>query len=73
MKDNKLLKTVADIAYYAGNKNYYSGDSRMDVTDFIHLAKQFEGRHKKTDWSENNYMLELENFLEGELSKKEMS
>jgi hypothetical protein len=44
MKDQpqRLLETVADIAYLAGAKRFHSGDSREDVTYFISLAEQFE-------------------------------
>ena len=47
--NRKLLETVADIAYSAGEAGYFSGDSRADVNEFIHWAKIFEKEHKRTD------------------------
>jgi len=62
--NNKLLETIADIAYLAGTKGYYSGDSRADINDFIWWAKEFEKLHRHTDWNEKNYMLEIEAYVE---------
>lgn len=45
-----LLEAVADIAYFAGYKKYYSGDSRADMSYFIHLAKEFEAKHEGIEW-----------------------
>ena len=40
--DGKLLETVSDISYYAGQKRYYSGNSREGIANFIWWAKEFE-------------------------------
>lgn len=62
MKNEKLLETVADIAYQAGQLKYFSGDSRADVSEFIQWASQFEKENQKTDWGKNDYLLAIENF-----------
>lgn len=68
MENNKLLEAVVDIAYYAGDKGYYSGDSRADVIDFIWWAKDFENFHKNTDWGKLDYMLTIESCVETRLT-----
>lgn len=60
---DKLLETLADIAYQAGQQGYYTGDSRADVNSFIHWAREFEERHVTTDWDITNYMLEIEQYV----------
>ena len=42
MNNLKLLETVADISYIAGCKKYYSGNSRVDISEYIIWAKEFE-------------------------------
>lgn len=66
----KLLETVADIAYYAGQKSYYSGNSRQDMMDFIWWAKEFEEFHENTDWDTIDYMLTIEEYTEKKLYLK---
>lgn len=66
--NDKLLETVADIAYIAGQKGHYSGDSRADIVIFIWWAEQFERIHEHTNWDEENYMLAIEAFAEGKLA-----
>jgi len=68
MSDNKLLETLADIAYIAGYHQYYSGDSRMDISEMITWAKEFEAKHQDTDWDDENYMLAVEAFAEEKLT-----
>lgn len=65
---NRLLETVADIAYLAGHKGFYSGDSRADMLDFIIWAKDFEDIHKNTIWDDQNYMLAIEAFANEKLT-----
>lgn len=62
MKNRKLLESIADIAYITGNKGYFTGDSRADISTIIYLAKQFEKINKVTDWNRNDYFLEIETF-----------
>ena len=62
MNNQKLLEAVADIAYQAGQQKFYSGDSRSDVSEFIHWACQFEKENSKTDWSNTDYILSIEDF-----------
>jgi hypothetical protein len=63
----KLLETVADISYLAGVRNYYSGDSRFDISLFLSWAREFEELHKHTDWDNENYMLAIDSFTEEKL------
>jgi len=63
MNSNKILETVADIAYFAGVNKYYTGDLRADVSSFIFLAKRFEAINENTDWENNDYMLAIEYFV----------
>lgn len=70
MKNLKLLETLADIAYIAGYHQYYSGDSRMDMSGIIAWAHEFEAIHQNTDWDEENYMLTVEAFTKGKLKKE---
>jgi hypothetical protein len=69
MKTSLLLETVADIAYLAGTEKYYSGDSRGDMSDFISWAKEFEKLHKNTNWEENDYIIEVEEFTKEKLKE----
>lgn len=63
----KLHETIADLAYLAGVKQFYSGDSRADISMFISWAKEFEVNNKHTDWKVVDYMLEIESFAESKL------
>ncbi len=60
--NGKLLEAIADIAYFAGAAKYTSGDSRIDVSEFIFWAKQFEDINKEVDWDQRDYILEIEDF-----------
>ena len=62
MNNQKLLETVADIAYQAGQQKYYSGNSRADISEFVRWASQFEKENFKTDWNETDYILAVEEF-----------
>jgi hypothetical protein len=48
-----LCEAVADIAYIAGTKKHYSGDSRKDISDFIKWATEFEEINKGVRWGED--------------------
>jgi len=61
--NNKLLETLADIAYHAGQQGYYTGDSRADINTFIYWAHEFEKQHASTDWGDTDYMLEIERYV----------
>lgn len=52
--DDKILETIADIAYIFGSQGYFSGDSRADIQEIIHLAKKFE--KQKHDWDKEDYI-----------------
>lgn len=62
--NNKLLETIADISYYAGVKGYYSGNSRVDVMNFIFWAQEFENMHRHTDWDNDDYILAISAYTE---------
>ncbi|MGC3979026.1 MAG: hypothetical protein QM751_12870 [Paludibacteraceae bacterium] len=62
MKNCKIFETIADISYIAGYMNYYSGNSRFDIREFLSWAKEFEKIHAKTNWDEQDYMLVVERF-----------
>ncbi|MEQ8417552.1 MAG: hypothetical protein RIB71_23920 [Imperialibacter sp.] len=67
MVNTKLLEAVADIAYYAGAVKYTSGDSRLDASEFIYWAKEFENLNKKADWDQRYYILEIEEFAKAKI------
>ena len=62
MKNNKLLETIADISYLAGECKFHSGDSRADVSEFVRWAIEFEKENTKTNWDEKDYILSVESF-----------
>lgn len=62
MISQKLLETVADFSYLLGRSGYFSGDSRADIQEVIYWAEDFEKRNKNTDWSEVDYITEIERF-----------
>ena len=78
-KKELMYETLADIAYFAGQFGYYSGNSRDDMQHFIFLAKKFEEAYKNTDWEdlkpeELDYMEAIEKFAMTELKlKKKLS
>lgn len=55
-------QTIADIAYIAGYRRYYSGDSRLDMSEFVYWAKEFEEKDQDADWCERDYMIEIEKY-----------
>ena len=67
MNDKKLLETVADISYIAGQKQHYSGNSRYDIAEFISWAKEFEKMHNGTDWDNEDYMLTIELYANNKI------
>jgi transcriptional regulator with XRE-family HTH domain len=69
MESNKLHEAIADISYIAGYRRYYSGDSRIDITDFINWANEFEDINKFEDWSNRDYMLEIELFADQKINE----
>ena len=71
--DNKLLETVADISYLAGQKRYYSGNSREDIATFIWWAKEFETFHRDTNWDKTDYMLTIQAYTDDKISAVEFA
>lgn len=64
-----LLETLSDIAYIAGSRNYFSGDSRLDISEFISWAKEFENINTHTDWDKEDYILAVTAFAENKLNE----
>lgn len=61
-RNNKLLETLADIAFQAGEMHFFTGDSRADVSEFIRWAEEFERANKGMDWNSTDYIAEIEKF-----------
>lgn len=70
--DNKLLETIADIAYCAGQKGYFSGNSREDILNFIWWAKEFEKSYKDADWDKIDYILSVEAYANNKMTAAEL-
>ena len=64
---NKLFEAIADIAFLAGQKGFFSGDSRQDIAEFIRWAQEFETIHEDTNWDEVDYITAMEAFTENKL------
>lgn len=62
MENQKLYEAIADIAFIAGYRRYNSGDSRLDMSNFIFWATEFEQMNEVTEWGERDYMIEIEEF-----------
>lgn len=61
----KLCEAVADIAYLAGERGCYSGDSRADMRAFIDWAREFEALNSTRDFDKDgDYISEIEQFAE---------
>lgn len=58
----ELCEAVADVAYHAGLCNYYGGDSREDIADYISVAKMFLALHKGNDWRMGDYIELIADF-----------
>ena len=62
MNNQKLLETVADISFIAGENKFFTGNSREDVSAFIHWASEFQKENSITNWNEVDYILSIEDF-----------
>jgi len=69
MENREMHETIADISYIAGHRRYYSGDSRMDMSNFIFWAKEFEKMNQNEVWEERDYMLEIEAFANKKINE----
>lgn len=67
IEDNKLFEAIADIAFLAGQKGFFSGDSRCDVGEFIKWAHEFEATHEDTNWDEIDYCDAIEAFTNAKM------
>jgi len=67
MMDEKLIETVADIAYIFGSQGYFSGDSRADIQEVIYLAKEFEKQNN--DWEKVDYLNLIHDFSYSKLQE----
>lgn len=69
-KQYSLCEAVADIAYITGTKDYYGGDSREDIANFIAWAKEFEHIHRGVVWGEDlDYFDEIDKFISKKIKK----
>lgn len=73
MKNNKLHEAIADISYIAGNRRYYSGNSRIDMLEFTNWAKEFEEINKNEVWEDRDYMLEIESFANKKINEAKLN
>lgn len=67
VEDFKLFEAIADIAFIAGQKGFFSGDSRTDIAEFIKWAKEFEAIHEETNWDEIDYVDAVEAFTNAKM------
>lgn len=63
----QLCEAVADIAFIAGTRNYYGGNSREDIADFLQWAEEFESKWKGKEWgaddTDDDYIDEITKFV----------
>lgn len=69
MENQKILESVADISYLAGEQKFFSGNSRSDVSEFILWARIFHEIHKETDWNQIDYIETIQDFANVNLSR----
>jgi hypothetical protein len=62
IEEVKLFEAIADISFLAGQKGFFSGDSRTDIAEFITWAKEFEALNEETNWDEEDYCDAIERF-----------
>jgi hypothetical protein len=67
MMDEKLIETVADIAYIFGSQGYFSGDSRADIQEVIFFAKEFEKQNN--DWEKEDYLRLITEYSNSKLQE----
>ena len=72
ISDPMLLKeAIADVAFFAGQKGYYTGDSRADISYYIYLAEEFEKRYSDIEWGlDLDYIETMEDFCEEMFDKE---
>lgn len=57
-----MLETLMVISFNMGSLAYYTGDSMADIQTAIQLAKEFEKEHRDTDWTEEDWLLAIDNY-----------
>ena len=57
-----LLETLMVISFNMGSLAFYTGDSMADIQTAIQLAKEFEEKHRDTDWTEEDWLLAIDNY-----------
>ena len=50
------------ISFNMGSLAYYTGDSMEDIQTAIQLANEFEEEHRDTDWTEEDWLLAIDNY-----------
>ena len=68
MNNIKLLETVADISFIAGENKFFTGNSREDVSNFILWAIEFQNKNSKTNWNEADYILSIDEFAKQKMN-----
>ena len=60
--NQSLLETLMVISFNMGSLAYYTGDSMADIQTAIQLAKKFEEEHRDTNWTEEDWLLAIDNY-----------
>lgn len=66
-------ETIADIAFMAGQKQFYGGDARADIERFILWAKEFDKKFNEDlesgENQEDDYLEKIEKFTQDKISE----
>ncbi len=66
-------EVVADIAYECGARRLrISNDSRLRIETMLSWAREFDERHKTTDWDRTDYIETIEAFIEEKLAEHQV-
>lgn len=65
-------ETLADIAYDCGHRRLrLSNNSRERIGTLVSWAREFDERHRETDWEEVDYMETIEAFVGAKLADRQ--
>lgn len=62
MENYDLYEILSDISYIAGECNFFTGDSRQDISEFIRWAHEFHEAYDKANWGEIDYIETIHQF-----------
>ncbi len=63
-------EVLADITYEVGyHRLRINNDSRTIISEVIHWAKEFQEKHKHTDWAEVEYLDAIYAFTEEKIAQ----